>query len=119
MRSWHGLFLIFTTLLLLLVMGTVVRTGRLAEEGSDLVQHTDQVIGEYLRLRVMLLEAESAARGFATTHEAGLREGFERSREEANELLTELGQLTRDDPAQQAVLDDMRRLALNRLAAMG
>lgn len=45
-RSWHGLFLIFTTLLLLLVMGTVVRTGKLVEEGSDLMQHTDQVIGE-------------------------------------------------------------------------
>ncbi|HYF37070.1 MAG TPA: ATP-binding protein [Prosthecobacter sp.] len=118
MRSWHGLFLIFTTLLLLLVMGTVVHTGRLAGEGSDLVQHTDQVIGEYLRLRAMLLEAESAARGFVMTREGGLQQSFRRSAEEARVLLADLDQLTRSDPSQQALLDETRDMAMKRLEVM-
>jgi signal transduction histidine kinase/DNA-binding NarL/FixJ family response regulator len=118
MRSWHGLFMIFTTLLLLLVMGTVVRSGRLVEESSQLMQHTDEVIGEYLRLRAMLLEAESSARGFAMTREAALRQNFERSEREVQNLLKDLDLNTREDPGQQELLTGARQMTLQRLSSM-
>lgn len=118
LRSWHGLFLIFTTFLLLLVMGTVVRSGRLAEEGSELVTHTDAVIGEYLKLRTVITEAESSTRGYAMTRQTPLLKPLSTAPEQSEKLLHSLALMTRDNPAQQTLLTDLSSLVNQRLAVL-
>ncbi|SKA77258.1 Signal transduction histidine kinase [Prosthecobacter debontii] len=110
LRSWHGLFLIFTTLLLLLVMGTVVRSGRLAEEGSELVTHTNEVIGEYLRLRAIVTEVESSTRGYAMTRQVELLKPLERARQQATAVLARLRKQTADNADQQKILPELTAL---------
>lgn len=113
-RTWHGLFLTFTSLLLLLVMATVVRSGWLAEETSGLVQHTDRIIGEYFKLRSALTEMESATSGFAMTREHALLEPMRRATRDADAALDNLGKLTANNPAQQKLLAETRDLVNGR-----
>jgi signal transduction histidine kinase len=117
-RSWHGLFLTFTTLLLLLVMATVVRTGWLAEETTELVQHTDRTIGEYFKLRSALTEMESSTRGFAMTRDESLLEPLRRANREVEEALSSLGKLTQNNPAQQLLVTQTRNLVDGRAQAL-
>lgn len=118
LRSWHGLFLIFTSLLLLLVMGTVVRSGRLAQESSELVTHTDQVIGEYLKMRSIITEVESSTRGYAMTRQIELLEPLKKADLQTRALLTKLQTLTRDNASQQALLLELSGLVVKRLEAL-
>ncbi|TDU66558.1 CHASE3 domain-containing protein [Prosthecobacter fusiformis] len=118
LRTWHGLFLIFTTLLLLLVMATVVRSGRLAEEGSELVTHTDQVIGEFLKLRSVLTEAESSTRGYAMTREAALLEPLKKVPVQIEALMKSLDALTVDNPSQQKLLPELQTLITQRVESL-
>lgn len=118
LRSWHGLFLIFTTLLLLLVMGTVVRSGRLAEEGSELVTHTDLVIGEYLKLRAIITEAESSTRGYAMTRQEALLKPLQEAVTQCEKLLINLKSMTRDNTAQQKILAELATLVTQRLESL-
>lgn len=118
LRSWHGLFLIFTTLLLLLVMGTVVRSGRLAEEGSELVMHADEVIGEYLKLSATITEAESTTRAFAMTRKTELLAPLKQAVPLTRELLTKLQSLTADNEDQQKLLGELDALISRRLTSL-
>ena len=118
LRTWHGLFLIFTTLLLLLVMGTVVRSGHLAEQGSELVTHTDQVIGEYLKLRSVITEAESSTRGYAMTRQAELLEPLKRVGPETERLMEKLDRLTVENATQQQILPELQLLITRRLDSL-
>lgn len=118
LRSWHGLFLIFTTLLLLLVMGTVVRSGRLVEESSDLVAHTDGVISEYLKLRALITEADASTRGYAMTHQQELLQPLHKAGDQARVLLKNLHFLTRDNQDRQSMLKDLEMLVEERLGAL-
>ncbi len=107
-RSWHGLFLIFTSLLTLLVMGTMAYSGRLAEQSASLVQHTYMVIGDFLKLRATITEAEASTRGFAMTREPSQAEPLQRAGEESRRLLDSLVRETADNPVQQVLLHDLR-----------
>ena len=118
LRSWHGLFLTFTTLLLMLVMGTVMRSGWLASEGSGLLRHADKVIGEYLKLRATLTEAESSTRGYAVTRDAALLKPLSKAEQDCTTLLDNLQATTHDNPAQQRLLAELWGLVELRLAAL-
>lgn len=118
LRSWHGLFLIFTTLLLLLVMVTVVRSGKLVEEGSELVAHTDEVIGEYLKLRATITEAESSTRGFAMTRMPEFLEPLKKASPSARALLVRLQKLTRDNTEQRQLMREIESLVNERLGSL-
>jgi signal transduction histidine kinase/ActR/RegA family two-component response regulator len=118
LRTWHGLFLIFTTLLLLLVMGTVIRSGRLAEEGSELVANTDQVIGEYLKLRSVITEAESSTRGYAITRQSELLEPLKKVKPATEALMKKLRRITEDNATQQRLLSELQVLITHRLDSL-
>lgn len=117
-RSWHGLFLIFTSLLLVLVMATVVRSGKLAEESSELVSHTDQVISEYLKLRATVTEAESSTLGYVLTRNANLLEPLKKTPDVSKALIRRLGKLTRGNADQSKILKDLEESISRRLGIL-
>ncbi len=117
-RSWHGLFLTVTTLLLLLVTMTMLRSGRRVAEASDQVRRTDAVIGEYLKLRALASDAESTVRGYALTRQAAWLKPLEKAGPNAEAILGRLEVLVADAD-QRRLVAEVRALTVQRLAALG
>jgi methyl-accepting chemotaxis protein len=102
-------------LTLLLAVGALAaqRTQQLAAgeheavEARHWVAHTDEVLAKIEGLRALVLDAESGARGYLLMPEEAILRPFLNAREKAPAALTELKELTADNPDQQARLRDL------------
>ena len=89
----------------------------LADQGEDArwVAHTHVVIGELERLRMEVLKAENARRGYVLTGDARFHARFSAARDELQKTLGSLKTLTDDNAEQQAKLAALQPLAQKRL----
>jgi two-component system sensor kinase FixL len=80
------------------------------------VQHTNEVLRNLAAAERQLLTAESGERGFLLTGEASYLNAYAQARDSLPGTLATLRQLTSDNPAQTARLDDLRASIDARLA---
>lgn len=118
-RSWHGLFLIFSSTLTLLVMASMTNSGRIARDGAKIVEHTNVVIGTFLELRAVVSEIESVTRSSIIVGDMPMEAPLKKAEAESVRILTTLKDLTRDNTAQQKVIEKVRGLVKERLASLG
>ena len=109
-RSWHGLFLIFSSTLTLLVMASMTYSGRIARDGAKIIEHTNVVIGTFLELRAVVSEIESATRSSMIVGDMPMGEPLQKASAAAARVLATLNDLTRNNAAQQKVIEKVRRL---------
>lgn len=117
-RSWHGLFLIFSSSMTLLVMASMAYSGRIAREGTQIVEHSGVVIDNLLVLRAKVSEAESAVHSFYILGEVTWAESLNKTEAETGRLLSTLADLTQDNETQRRQLKEVRQLVTERLAAL-
>jgi len=117
-RSWHGLFLIFSSTLTLLVMASMTYSGRIARDGAKIIEHTNVVIGTFLELRAVVSEIESATRSSMIVGDMPMGEPLQKASAAAARVLATLNDLTRNNAAQQKVIEKVRRLVEARLASL-
>ncbi len=84
-------------------------------ETNALVQHTHQVIDHLDAVLIALLDAETAARGFALTQDEAQLDPQRTARPRALANIEELRVLMRDNPAQAKRLDDLQPIVVERL----
>lgn len=96
---------------------------------ANWVTHTREVLQRVASVRLALVEAESSERGFLLGGQPRHAQRYEAARAKAQRQLQELGELTRDNPKQQAVFAhlaseterhlDMLRASIERRRASG
>jgi PAS domain S-box-containing protein len=79
------------------------------------VEHTLEVLQKTSELRLLIRDAETAARGFALTNAASFRAEFDEAGEKIPLAIAELMQDVRDNPAQQELLRQTEPLVRHRL----
>jgi PAS domain S-box-containing protein len=85
---------------------------------ADRVNHTLTVIGEVRRLQGLVVDAETAARGFALTGEDAFLEPYRAADAERPPTVERLRVLTRDNAEQQQRLDQLEDLTSERLTQL-
>jgi PAS domain S-box-containing protein len=103
---------------LLFLTGTVAFVHRYVEEFIEterMVSHTDEVILEISGTFRHVRDAESAARGFALTEDENFLEYFPAQRGAILDATNRLRKVTGDDPAQQARLDRLAPILVERV----
>lgn len=118
LRSWHGLFLIFSSTLTLLVMVSMIYSGRIARDGARIIEHTNVVIGTFLELRAVVSEIESAARASLILGGTPMHEPLKKAEEKSLGILSQLSKLTHDNPAQRQVIETVRPLVKARMESL-
>lgn len=97
-------------LLVILAAAMTVRMVRLNEEQNARVAHTLEVLTAAGALHISVTEANSAQRGFLLTGHPVFRQRYERARADIGPSLDRIGQMTLDNPSQQARLAKMREV---------
>jgi PAS domain S-box-containing protein len=95
-------------LAIVLVVEILTLTGSL-----HLVDHTDQVITNARQAMRYMVDMESSARGFELTGDQKFLQPFHDAESQLPASIDALGQLTSDNPLQQARIRDIRRLDEN------
>jgi signal transduction histidine kinase len=95
-----------------LVVLTVISAGSVhlvneAREDARWVVHTVEVENQISLTQLQLRRAESAQRGYVSTLLPDFQGDFEQAASQITPLLTRLGQLTRDNPLQKRLIDEM------------
>ncbi|WP_009966122.1 sensor histidine kinase [Verrucomicrobium spinosum] len=116
-RSWHRWLFTIAAVLLLVTLATNIRSTRLTEQNITSVLQTDEVMARFLRLRALLSETESTARGYALAGDTVSLALMGQSRADALVELRRIQEMTRDNPVQQNLLARVRELAESRFAA--
>lgn len=117
-RSWHGLFLLFASTMMLLVMASMAYSGKIARENAEMVKHTNVIIGAFLELRSVVSEAESATAYYALTGGAKPPAALNDANRKSAEVLGTLRRLTADSATQQARLKALAPVVMERLKAL-
>lgn len=102
----------------LLVMASMAYSGRIAREGTQIVEHSGVVIDNLLVLRAKVSEAESAVHSFYILGEVTWAESLNKTEAETGRLLSTLADLTHDNETQRRQLKEVRQLVTERLAAL-
>ena len=113
-RSWHGLFLLFSSTMMLMVMASMAYSGKIARENAEMVRHTNVVIGTFFQLRAVVAEAESAALAYALLGSGPAPVALSDAPSASARLLDTLDKLTADSGVQQ---ERLRTLAEGRRQA--
>ncbi|WP_038161764.1 ATP-binding protein [Verrucomicrobium sp. BvORR106] len=116
-RSWHRWLFTIAAFLLLVALAANIRSARLTEQNITSVLHTDEVMARFLRLRALLSETESTARGYALAGDTVSLALMGQSRADALLELRRIEEMTHDNPVQQELLVRVRELAESRFAA--
>lgn len=113
-----ALALLATTLFLALIAGQLFHAHQriVADVGS--VAHTHRVLERLHAVQTALGDAETAQRGFLLTGDESYLEPYRHAREALPALLRELGSLLANTPEQQRRLDELARLAREKLAEL-
>ncbi|MGV3661927.1 MAG: ATP-binding protein [Prosthecobacter sp.] len=117
-RSRHGLFLLFASTMMLLVMASMAYSGKIARENAEMVKHTNVVIGAFLQLRAVVSEAESTATSYALAGGTSAPAALNDAHSESAKLLDTLQKLTPDSAAQQQRLKALAPVVTDRLKAL-
>lgn len=83
---------------------------RKLNETNQWVNHTHEVIGNLKGLEKSMVDAETGQRGFAVTNQENFLEPYFAGQQEVNNLVTEIRDLTSDNPTQQNNIDDLEKL---------
>jgi len=102
----------------LLVMASMAYSGKIARDGTRIVEHSGVVIGTLLELRAVASETESAMISHAIVGGAALGESLKKAELETAHLLDLLTELTRDNEKQQHQLQSVRLLVQEHLASL-
>lgn len=116
MRRIHKRFSVFAgfaVLLAALVANSIVTRRQLAIQDANQgwVEHTQQVLLELAAVESLLKDAETGQRGFLYTGELPYLDPYNAAVQQLDAHLNRLGELTVDNPQQQANLPILRRLA--------
>ncbi len=117
-RSWHGLFLIFSSTLTLLVMVSMTFSGRIAREGAKTIEHTNVIIGTYLELRAVISEIQSSTLSSLIIGDMPMNDPLTKAETDSTRILASLNDQTRGNEAQQKVIEKVRTLVQARLASL-
>ena len=85
---------------------------------AEKVAHTHEVITAFDAILAMVKEAESAQRGFLVTYNENYLEPVHTANTEIDRLFQRVQELTRDNPAQQERLADLRARVIARMEEM-
>ncbi len=102
----------------LLVMASMAYSGRIAREGTQIVEHSGVVIDNLLVLRAVVSEAESAVHSFYILGEITGADSLGKTQLETSRLLDTLLKLTHDNETQLRQLKGVQQLVTDRLAAL-
>ena len=113
----RNLLLGFGISLLLLIFSSIAAVVSIRQliGASNLVDHTYQVINKLEQTSGVLLNAETAQRGFLLTNDELFLEPYNDARSKIDNMLSELSNLTTDNAYQQNNLTELSSLAKERL----
>lgn len=116
-RFWHRCLFLLTALLVAVALAATFHSARLADEGLSSMMRSEEVMTRFLRLRALLGEAESTARGYMLAGDTVSLALMGQARAEALVELRRLQEMTRGNMAQQELLRRLQELAEGRFAA--
>lgn len=99
-------------------MASMAYSGRIAREGTQIVEHSGVVIDNLLVLRSKMSEVESAVHSFYILGEITWSPSLGKTETETRRLLDTLTDQTHDNETQQRQLKEVRQLVVERLAAL-
>ena len=100
----------------LVVSGVIaLRNFRELQENRLKVQHTSRVLAALREVEAAVMDAESRQRGFLITANESYIEPFNEAIRRANTSLRSMSSITRNDPIQQQLLDELRTLIGERI----
>ena len=102
--------------ILLVISGTSILLEQKWRTNADAFDHTVGTLKNLADLKVLVREAESAARGFALTGQDGFVAEFGRARDAITPVFTELLKATAQNLEQNRLLQETKELAERRLA---
>jgi len=76
---------------------------------NDLVDHTNKVLNEFLRLQVATVDIETGSRGFIITGDERYLEPFSIAGNKISDQIEKVRELTKDNPVQQANTDQLEK----------
>jgi diguanylate cyclase (GGDEF)-like protein/PAS domain S-box-containing protein len=86
------------------------RSAQRANTSTEWIVHTEQVLGELNVVRTDIAESESVLRGYTITGDDRYLNGFESTLNRSRTNLSNVGQLTADNPRQQRLLEQTEPL---------
>jgi methyl-accepting chemotaxis protein len=111
-------FVVSLLLLAIVSLVAVVQT-RQVVQAQRWVQHTLEIKSSLARLEADLREVESAQRGYVIAADPRMLATLDSASGDAGTVLATVGQLTRDNPRQQAALTELSPLIQRRIAFAG
>ena len=105
-------------LLLAVVAGSSIRSLKKSQDASEAVAHTHKVILANERLMSALNEAEASRRGYSISKLPQFLGNFKVVKESLGTLVSDLENLTNDNPSQRKKLDRLKELLAIKLAVM-
>ncbi|MEP6913166.1 MAG: PAS domain S-box protein, partial [bacterium] len=114
--AYKGLLMIAIPLILLLIfVGLVIHVKHQSESAEVLALNSTEVIGVSQSLLAHIAETESAARGYVITSDETFIDSYEKSLELVTKKTTELRNLVKDNPNQEASADTIEHLTAQRV----
>ncbi len=107
----------FLALLMVLAINAVVMRHQVDTqiEAHDWVLHTQEVLLDLTQIESLLTQAESGQRGFLYTNDEQYLAPYNEAKGEVESHIVRLAQLTADNPAQKARIDQLHGLAQQKL----
>ncbi len=107
----------FLALLMVLAINAVVMRHQVDTqiEAHNWVLHTQQVLLDLTQIESLLTQAESGQRGFLYTNDEQYLAPYNQAKGEIESHIVRLSQLTADNPAQKARIDQLQGLAQQKL----
>ena len=114
-KNLRVVFIISSLILIVSITSAVFSIKKLVE-GSELVNHTNEVLIAAENLISSVKDAETDQRGFLLTKETEFLSTYDQSKEKTNKTLRTLAELTIDNEVQQRNIQDAKVLAEKRFA---
>lgn len=110
----------FTIVFLLLLAGALLSYDRIQKliSANNQVTHTNLVKLKIEQLRSVIIDAESAQRGFLLTHDSTIFQPYKNAQKRSHLLIDDIERLTADNPQQKENINDARFHLDRRFARM-
>src|SRR5215211_3525230 len=116
---WARRAMVFSPAAIVVILGAISFGAlRRVLDIRDRVAHTRDVLETTSSLLIALLDAETGERGYLLTRDTTFLAPYQGAALRADTLLAELRTLTRDNPAQQVLLDTLVARSHERLAVL-
>src|SRR5262249_34417830 len=102
--------------ILLIISAATINLEVKSRSDAAWINHTLEVLNKLADLRLLIRGAESAARGFVVTSDAGLANQYSTARDRIGPAFAELKTDVRDNPAQAQLLAETEAIVVRRLA---